>query len=142
VTPWKFEWNEEQVRVYLPRLRLLLAILRRSTGFKVRAHSNGHGQLAGALRAAGQEPVVPDEPDAPDAPVLPDIDPRTALAEIEALDIVLRDPKRGLCDFPYDLPSGRVVMLCWLEGEDDLGWWHFPDEGFAGRKPLPIPKDL
>jgi hypothetical protein len=31
------------------------------------------------------------------------------------------------------------VQLCWQLGEDDLGWWHFPDEGFAGRHPLPLP---
>ncbi len=136
MTPWRFEWNEASVRQYLPRLRLLLAVLRRSNGVKVRARTNGHGEVHGAVRAPGDVPEPNSEAN------LYGIDPHTALAEIEALDIVLRDPKRGLVDFPYDHPSGREIMLCWLEGEDDLGWWHFPEEGFAGRKPLPIPKDL
>ncbi len=132
----KFDWDEDKVRQYLPRLRLLLAVLRRSTGVKIRARTNGHGEVSGALRAPG------DEPGQPEGPPFFGIDARTALAEIEGLDIILRDPKKGLVDFPYDHPSGREVMLCWLEGEDDLGWWHLPDEGFAGRRPLPIPRDL
>jgi hypothetical protein len=41
-----------------------------------------------------------------------------------------------LVDFPADL--GDVpVLLCWLEGEPELGWYHRPDLGFAGRRQLP-----
>ena len=60
------------------------------------------------------------------------------LEGLEELGIVLRDPARGLIDFPAT-HLGRQVQLCWQLGEDDLGWWHFPDEGFAGRHPLPLP---
>jgi hypothetical protein len=60
------------------------------------------------------------------------------LEGLEELGIVLRDPARGLIDFPAT-HLGRQVHLCWQLGEDDLGWWHFPDEGFAGRHPLPLP---
>jgi hypothetical protein len=27
-------------------------------------------------------------------------------------------------------------LLCWLENEDTIGWWHLPEHGFAGRRPL------
>ena len=60
------------------------------------------------------------------------------LEGLEELGIVLRDPVRGLIDFPA-IHLGRQVHLCWQLGEEDLDWWHFPDEGFAGRHPLPLP---
>lgn len=41
-----------------------------------------------------------------------------------------------LVDFPSSL-DGSPVLLCWLEGETELGWYHRPDVGFAGRRPLP-----
>ena len=41
-----------------------------------------------------------------------------------------------LLDFPATL-NGETVLLCWLEGEDELGWYHKPEHGFAGRRPLP-----
>lgn len=47
---------------------------------------------------------------------------------------------RGLAPVLIDFPAvlnGEDVQLCWLEGEDDLAWWHRPDLGFVGRRPLP-----
>jgi hypothetical protein len=41
-----------------------------------------------------------------------------------------------LLDFPATL-DGVEVLLCWLEGEPDLAWYHRPEVGFAGRRPLP-----
>ncbi|HET9518362.1 MAG TPA: DUF2203 domain-containing protein [Actinoplanes sp.] len=41
-----------------------------------------------------------------------------------------------LIDFPADL-DGVPVLLCWLEGDLDLGWYHRVDLGFAGRRRLP-----
>jgi hypothetical protein len=32
--------------------------------------------------------------------------------------------------------DGRPVLWCWLEGEDDIGWYHRLDTGFAGRRPV------
>lgn len=40
-----------------------------------------------------------------------------------------------LLDFPAQV-GPRRVLLCWLEGEAELGWWHDPEHGFAGRRPL------
>ena len=56
-------------------------------------------------------------------------------AELAAAGVVVRDPDAGLIDFP-SLRSGELVFLCWQLGEDAIEWWHGPDEGFAGRKPL------
>jgi hypothetical protein len=41
-----------------------------------------------------------------------------------------------LLDFPADL-DGVPVLLCWLEGETGLNWYHRADLGFAGRRRLP-----
>ncbi|MCU1683545.1 MAG: hypothetical protein JWQ81_4284 [Amycolatopsis sp.] len=40
-----------------------------------------------------------------------------------------------LLDFPAEL-DGVPVLLCWLEGDPELGWYHRRDLGFAGRRPL------
>ena len=41
-----------------------------------------------------------------------------------------------LLDFPARL-NGDDVLLCWLEGERELRWYHKPEHGFAGRRPIP-----
>jgi hypothetical protein len=38
-----------------------------------------------------------------------------------------------LLDFPSEL-AGEPVLLCWLEGERELGWYHPLAYGFAGRR--------
>ena len=59
----------------------------------------------------------------------------TAASELQAVDVVLRDPQSGLIDFP-SIRDGEEVYLCWRPGEDRVAWWHDPEAGFAGRRPL------
>jgi hypothetical protein len=63
------------------------------------------------------------------------LDMRTALHELQEQQIVLRDLDRGLVDFP-SMREGREVFLCWIEGEDEIGYWHDLDAGYGGRQPL------
>ena len=59
-----------------------------------------------------------------------------AVSELEAVEIVLRDVDRGLIDFPA-MRDGVEVYLCWLvDDEESIGFWHAPEAGFAGRRPL------
>jgi hypothetical protein len=60
---------------------------------------------------------------------------RSALARLQEAEVVLRDLDRGLVDFPA-VRDGREVYLCWIEGEDEIGYWHDLEAGFAGREPL------
>ena len=60
---------------------------------------------------------------------------RAALGDLREMDVVLRDLDRGLVDFP-SLRDGREVYLCWEEGEEDIRFWHEPDAGYGGRRPL------
>ena len=49
--------------------------------------------------------------------------------------IQIKDPRRGLFDFPHEI-EGDIVNLCWLAGEPDISYWHTLDSGFSGRQPL------
>ena len=60
---------------------------------------------------------------------------RELMLELGEREIVLRDLDRGLIDFP-SIRDGEEVYLCWLEGEDEIGFWHEPEAGFAGRRRL------
>jgi hypothetical protein len=41
-----------------------------------------------------------------------------------------------LVDFHASI-EGRPVLLCWLEGEQELAWYHRPEFGFSGRRRIP-----
>jgi hypothetical protein len=60
---------------------------------------------------------------------------RGALTDLQEQQIVLRDLDRGLVDFPA-VRDGREVYLCWIEGEDEIAFWHDLDAGYGGRQPL------
>ena len=57
------------------------------------------------------------------------------LTEINEIGCELKGLDEGLIDFRSER-DGRTVYLCWKLGEDDLGWWHEIDDGFAGRQPI------
>ena len=58
------------------------------------------------------------------------------LADIMESGAELRGFAPLLVDFPGVL-DGQDVQLCWLEGDDELTWYHRPQLGFAGRRRLP-----
>jgi hypothetical protein len=60
-----------------------------------------------------------------------------AAERLERLGVLVKDLDTGLVDFPA-LHKGEEVLLCWQVGEDEVAHWHGVDEGFAGRKPLPL----
>ena len=49
--------------------------------------------------------------------------------------IIVRDLERGLVDFPSHR-EGRDIFLCWVQGEEQIGYWHGTEEGFGSRKRL------
>ena len=60
-----------------------------------------------------------------------------AVDELQGLGVLVKDLDRGLVDFPC-VHRGRELLLCWQLGEDEVAYWHGLEEGFAGRKPLPL----
>jgi hypothetical protein len=169
-------WTVDEARAFLPRLRLLLGVIRRAAHLAVSAKANGHATLPGAPSPSGSASgdQGPDSGSTSPTPAAEserasggqgattagassegangegsagEVDPpvsfdvKEALAELEEQGIVLRDPDRGLIDF-RTLHLGREVLLCWQLGEEGLEWWHLPEDGFAGRRPLPLPPEL
>jgi len=57
------------------------------------------------------------------------------LDQIMRLDVQLKGWAPLLVDIPVE-HQGRVVLLCLLEGDREIGWYHELDHGFAGRRPL------
>jgi len=117
-------WTHEEATAALPgvraqvqRIRELIAETRRRAE---RVAGNGHGPSSNGQGTGGGT----------------DAELRTLVEALERDGIVLRDPERGLIDFPARSPSGRDYLICWLDGEDSIDWWHWPDAGFAGRTPL------
>ena len=58
------------------------------------------------------------------------------LTQVQQTGAELKGLAPLLVDFPSQL-DGVDVLLCWLEGDRALGWYHRTDLGFAGRRPLP-----
>ena len=57
--------------------------------------------------------------------------------DLAELGVQVKDLDEGLVDFPA-LSRGETVLLCWQLGEEEIGFWHPVEEGFAGRRPLPL----
>jgi arsenite methyltransferase len=58
------------------------------------------------------------------------------LSQVQSAGVELKGFAPLLVDFPAEL-AGVPVLLCWLEGDEDLAWYHRQDLGFAGRRRLP-----
>jgi len=106
-------WTLDEARAYLPRLRVLVEKIH----LAAQARSGTVGSTNGDRSPA--------------------VDAQEAYEELDEGDIILRDATTGLIDFHAKGDDGVVYYLCWRLGEDELAWWHLPEEGFPGRKPLP-----
>lgn len=119
-------WTLEEATTALPdvaaqvtRLRELIQATRTNAGGNgAQPSGNGHGPAT-----SGSTEV------------------QSILTNLTDQGIIVRDPERGLIDFPAQAPSGRTYLLCWLEGEDAIDWWHWQEDGFAGRTPLTEPPE-
>jgi hypothetical protein len=114
-------WTLEEATAALDDVRVLVGRLRQLSDTAARARGNGGPSGNGQTPGAGSTEL------------------REVLNELTERGIVVRDPARGLIDFPAQSPTGREYLLCWLDGEDTIEWWHWPDAGFAGRTPLSEP---
>ena len=105
--------------------RALAEATERQTGLSHRIAGNGGGmspgELAGAQTELGQAVGAVAE----------------AVDALHELGVLVKDVERGLVDFPARR-GDEDVLLCWHVGEDEIGYWHGFDEGFAGRKRLPF----
>ena len=108
-----------QIREWLQQLDVLRASLRK------------HDQRVESLLDAGTDrggPTVNDW-------VRTMADIQHVLEEFRRREIFIKDPDRGLIDFPA-IVGGREVFLCWQSGEGDVEYWHDLEAGYGGREPL------
>ena len=61
----------------------------------------------------------------------------SAIGKVQATGVLVKDLDSGLVDFPAKR-DGEDILLCWQLGEDEVAYWHSPQDGFAGRRPLPF----
>ncbi len=55
------------------------------------------------------------------------------IEELAAIGVQLKDPTRGLVDFPSRF-NDRTILLCWQIGEPSISYWHDIATGFSGRR--------
>ena len=94
-------------------------------------------ELEGRIRGNGG-----DIPPATLAAVAEEVDTKArelarAIDEIAAHGAQVKDIDEGLIDFPAR-SGGETVLLCWKLGEDEIRYWHTVEDGFAGRRELPL----
>jgi hypothetical protein len=119
------KYSVETANALLPHLAPALVELR--DNFEKAAHIRA--RIARAAAGNGWSPNRDEE--------------QKAMARVaELLDrlrewsIELRDVSSGLVDFPAEI-NNQDAYLCWRLGEPEVAYWHSPDDGFAGRRPLP-----
>jgi len=60
---------------------------------------------------------------------------KSTLESLQETGCQLKDVETGLIDFPT-LYKDKEVYLCWKLGEAGIGFWHYVEDGFRGRKPI------
>jgi hypothetical protein len=119
-------YSLEEASALLGRVTELLATLRSARDRLGDAEARAALEEAGQGNGGGEPGKVVSEGF---------LELREAMLELREREIVLRDLDRGLIDFPA-LRDGAEVYLCWEEGEPEIGFWHDPEAGFGGRRPL------
>jgi hypothetical protein len=105
--------------------RALLDAQIRQAQLVTRIAGNGGDFTAGEVREAAEE--VAREMDGIAA----------CVHSLNMAGVQVKDVDEGLLDFPAR-HRGEVVLLCWKVGELEVAFWHGLEEGFAGRRPLPL----
>jgi hypothetical protein len=129
-------FTPDEANELLPTVRPLaeqMVARRRALAVATARHARVAAKIAG--NGGGVNPQEVDElrsaMDAEAAAVVRCVD------ELQEVGVLVKDLDQGLVDFPA-LRGGEEVLLCWRVGEDAVSHWHGVEEGFAGRKPLPL----
>jgi hypothetical protein len=117
-------WTVQQANEALARITALVEAARVSASGARQHASDAAARASGNGHAKGRDAVheVAD-----------------VIEQLADEGIVLRDIDQGLIDFAAESPSGKPYWLCWVVGEVDVSWWHWPEDGFAGRTPISQP---
>ena len=89
-------------------------------------------ELAASLRAGGPPTDLGGLPEFKAAQARLD----EIMTHIQQAGVEMKGFAPLLLDFPAEIDD-MPVLLCWLEGDPELAWYHRLDLGFPGRRPLP-----
>ena len=112
----------------LPLVRRIAADIQNAQANRFRLHADLSAQTIGDPASAAVRQIQKD------------LEKQTLrledlVAELQKIGVDLKDPARGLLDFPA-VHEGREVLLCWKAGEETIGFWHEMDAGYANRRPV------
>ena len=91
------------------------------------------GRKVKALSLLNQTPSVKEEYDT----LIKEVE--VLMAELEALGCYFKDWnfEVGLVDFPAIIEE-KEVLLCWRSDESAIEWYHSLEDGYSGRKLIPV----
>lgn len=121
-------FSVQDANALLPRLRVLLTELQRIRTAIVAAQPEFVPILDASATNGGSH--------AASAMLLRFGQVETLVEEVRGMGCQLKDVQMGLVDFLHRRRDGRIVLLCWRLGEDEIGYWHDLDSGFQSRQPL------
>lgn len=123
-------FTADEANALVPRLRPLLAALR-ETYHEYRFAREQWEELESFGGAEAEETRAwREKADALGARVV------ELIEEARAMGAQVKDPVLGLADFTARRPDGSTALLCYRDDEDAIRFWHAPEAGFAGRRPL------
>ncbi|MBI4512134.1 MAG: DUF2203 domain-containing protein [Deltaproteobacteria bacterium] len=60
---------------------------------------------------------------------------REEIQRVQETGCMIKDVEVGLVDW-FSQKDGRDILLCWRFGEKEVSFWHDPDTGYEGRRPI------
>jgi hypothetical protein len=136
--PHPGDWTLESARAALPEVMRRLAEARGHLA----AMRAAEEQLTDLRIVHGEQVLAPASPGHKEFRGYWDAyqDARAALEQavlgLHQMGVEVKSVEEGLVDFRGSV-GPTPAYLCWKDGEQELGWWHPLDEGFAGRRRLP-----
>jgi len=121
----------EEAEALIPRLELIMSKLQRHNLALREGVTEAMRQSEQPLNELTTTQILELQPHL--RPVVEELE--ALIEELESWGVHLKGLDLGLIDFPAEL-NGERVLLCWQYGEKELGYYHTPEAGFAGRKPL------
>ena len=119
MTLFSVDQAREELRLLLPLIDELIALRADAAELGVDLNEGGWSRLGGLPEFKAAQARL-DE----------------LVTRIQAGGVDLKGFAPLLIDFPAEF-DGEPVLLCWLEGDRELAWYHRLDTGFAGRRRLP-----
>jgi hypothetical protein len=119
-------YTRDEARALLPQIRAWLADLNR-----LRADVERYDQRLSGMNTEGQDTGG----ETVNSWIRALAGMQEILAGFQQRDILVKDLRRGLVDFPAII-GGKEVFLCWESDEEDIEFWHDLDTGYGGREKL------